>query len=105
MTLLSQFTYQEHFFMVQKEIRIKNKSGLHARPAAIIVQKANEYHSDIFLEKDDDRINAKSIMGVMMLAAAEGSILKIIASGEDEEEAVEIISKLLESDIDKEVKA
>ncbi len=90
--------------MIEKEITIKNKSGLHARPAAIIVQKANEYRSDILLEKGDDRVNAKSIMGVMMLAAAEGATLKIIASGEDEQEAVSIISKLMESDIDTEVK-
>ena len=90
--------------MIEKEIIIKNKSGLHARPAAVIVQKANEYRSDILLEKGDYRVNAKSIMGVMMLAAAEGSTLKIIASGEDEREAVAMISKLLESDIDDEVK-
>ncbi len=91
--------------MVEKEITIKNKTGRHARPAAILVQKANEYSSDIFLEKDEDRINAKSIMGVMMLAAAEGSTIKIIASGDDEQKAVEHISKLLESDIDNEVKS
>jgi phosphocarrier protein HPr len=90
--------------MIERLITIKNKSGLHARPAAIIVQKANEYRSDIFFEKGDDRVNAKSIMGVMMLAAAEGSTLKIVASGEDEKEALEHISRLLESDIDKEVK-
>ena len=88
--------------MVEKEIKIRNKTGLHARPAAVVVRKANEYHADIFIEKGEDRINAKSIMGVMMLAAAEGSILKIIADGEDEQIAVEKISKLLESDIDKE---
>ena len=91
--------------MVEREIIIKNKTGLHARPAAILVQKANEYHSDISLEKGDDKINAKSIMGVMMLAAAEGSTIKVIASGIDEQEAVEKIAKLLESDIDDEVKA
>ncbi len=90
--------------MIEKEIIIKNKSGLHARPAAVIVQKANEYRSDILLEKGDDRVNAKSIMGVMMLAAAEGATIKIIASGEDEGEAVATISKLLQSDIDNEVK-
>ena len=91
--------------MIEREIIIRNKTGLHARPAAILVQKANEYHSDIFLEKGDDKINAKSIMGVMMLAAAEGSTIKVIASGVDEQEAVEKIAKLLESDIDDEVKA
>jgi phosphocarrier protein len=91
--------------MVERKIIIQNRTGLHARPAAILVQKANEYLSDIFLEKGDDKINAKSIMGVMMLAAAEGSTIKVIASGVDEQEAVEKIAKLLESDIDDEVKA
>jgi phosphotransferase system HPr (HPr) family protein len=90
--------------MVEREIIIKNKTGLHARPAAVLVQNANEFKSDIFLEKDEDRINAKSIMGVMMLAAGEGSKIKIIAEGKDENEAVNKISKLLESDIDTEVK-
>jgi phosphocarrier protein len=89
--------------MIEKEIQIRNKTGLHARPAALIVQKANQYRSEIFLEKGDDRINAKSIMGVMMLAAAEGSTLKVIASGADEKDAVDQICRLLESDIDQEV--
>ncbi|MFW6139231.1 MAG: HPr family phosphocarrier protein [Spirochaetota bacterium] len=88
--------------MIEKTITIKNKTGLHARPAAVIVQKANHFKSNIFLEKDEDRVNAKSIMGVMMLAAAEGSQIKIIADGEDEQEAVDQITGLLESDIDKE---
>jgi phosphotransferase system HPr (HPr) family protein len=91
--------------MVQREITIKNKTGLHARPAAILVQKANQYRSEIFLEKGDDRINAKSIMGVMMLAAAEGSTIKIIAKGVDEKDAVDHLCRLLESDIDEEVKS
>jgi len=86
--------------MVEKEIIIRNKTGLHARPAAVIVQTANKYHSDIFLEKEDDRVNAKSIMGVMMLAAAVGSRIKVIADGVDEKEAVEEIASLLQSDID-----
>ena len=89
--------------MFEREIIIKNKSGLHARPAAVVVQKANEFSADIFLEKDEDRINAKSIMGVMMLAAGEGSKIKIIADGNDEQDAVNTISSLLESDIDSEV--
>ena len=68
-----------------------------------LVQKANEFNSTILLEKDADRVNAKSIMGVMMLAAGEGSRIKIIAEGRDELEAVQAISSLLESDIDSEV--
>jgi phosphocarrier protein HPr len=89
--------------MVERDIVIKNKTGLHARPAAVVVQKANEFNSTILLEKDEDRVNAKSIMGVMMLAAGEGSRIKIIAEGKDELEAVKVISALLESDIDSEV--
>lgn len=89
--------------MVEREIIIKNKTGLHARPAAVVVQKANEFASEVFLEKDGDRVNAKSIMGVMMLAAGEGSKITIIADGDDEGDAVESISALLESDIDSEV--
>lgn len=89
--------------MVEREIIIKNKTGLHARPAAVVVQKANEFGSEVFLEKDGDRVNAKSIMGVMMLAAGEGSKITIIADGDDEGDAVESISALLESDIDTEV--
>ena len=89
--------------MVEREIIIKNKTGLHARPAAVIVQKANEFGAEVFLEKDGDRVNAKSIMGVMMLAAGEGSKIIIIADGDDEGDAVESISALLESDIDSEV--
>jgi phosphotransferase system HPr (HPr) family protein len=90
--------------MIEKMITIRNKTGLHARPAAIIVQKANEFRSDIFFEKGEDKVNAKSIMGVMMLAAAEGSAVKILVSGEDEQEALEQMTRLLESDIDNEVK-
>ena len=89
--------------MVERDIIIKNITGLHARPAAVVVQKANDFNSTIFLEKDEERVNAKSIMGVMMLAAGEGSKIKIIAEGEDELEAVKTISALLESDIDSEV--
>jgi len=91
--------------MVEKEIVIKNKSGLHARPAAVIVQKANEFQCDIFFEKDEDRVNAKSIMGVMMLAASQGTRIKIIAEGDGESDAVATISALLESDIDSEVQS
>jgi len=86
--------------MVEREVIIRNRTGLHARPAALIVQKANEFRSDIFLQRDEDRVNAKSIMGVMMLAAGEGTRIKIIAMGEDENEAVAEISRLLQSNLD-----
>jgi len=90
--------------MVKKVIQIKNKNGLHARPAAVLVQNANKFQSDVFLMKDDEKVNAKSIMGVMMLAAAGGTRIEIIAEGEDETDAIEKLSQLLESDIDSEVK-
>jgi phosphotransferase system HPr (HPr) family protein len=86
--------------MVEREVIIRNRTGLHARPAAMIVQKANEFRSDIFLQRDEDRVNAKSIMGVMMLAAGEGTRIKVIAMGEDENEAVAEISRLLQSNLD-----
>jgi len=71
----------------------------------IEVQNANNFKSDIFLEKNEDRVNAKSIMGVMMLAAATGSKIKVIVEGDDEIEALDQISKILESDIDSEVQS
>jgi len=88
--------------MVEREVILKNKTGLHARPAAILVQTANDFKSDIYLEKDNERVNAKSIMGVMMLAAAEGSKIKVVAEGSDEKEAVEKIAELLQSNLDRE---
>lgn len=64
-------------------LTIKNKLGLHARAAALLVQTVNKFQSDIFIEKNGHRVNGKSIMGVMMLAAAKGSSIKVSASGND----------------------
>ena len=83
--------------MVKKEIEIVNKLGLHARPAALLVQKVGKFKSEISLEKEGQKINGKSIMGVMMLAAERGSIIIIKAEGEDEAEAVEALVELIES--------
>lgn len=69
--------------------------GLHARPSALIVKAATKYRSDFFIEKDDMRVNGKSIMGVMMLAAECGSILNLIADGEDEDYLLEEIEALI----------
>ena len=88
--------------MVKKEIEIVNKLGLHARPAALLVQKAGKFKSEISLEKEGQKINGKSIMGVMMLAAERGSIIVIRAEGEDEAEAVEALVKLIESKFEEE---
>jgi phosphocarrier protein len=83
--------------MVEKEVTIKNRAGIHARPAALIVQTANKFDSQISFEKEDDRINGKSIMGIITLGAGYKTTLKVIAEGEDEVEAVEAIVALFEN--------
>ncbi len=88
--------------MKQETVTIKNRAGIHARPSALIVKTANEYNSEIFLELDDMRINAKSIMGIITLGANYKSIIQIIAEGEDEEEAVNAITKLFENRFEEE---
>ena len=83
--------------MKQETVTIKNRAGIHARPAALIVKTANEYDSEIFLELDNMRINAKSIMGIITLGANFKSIIQIIAEGDDEEGAISAIVKLFEN--------
>ncbi|MFC1480357.1 HPr family phosphocarrier protein [Candidatus Omnitrophota bacterium] len=85
---------------IRKDILIKNKTGLHARPAAIFVQVANKYESDITIIKEDQEVNGKSIMGILMLAAEKGSKVTIVAEGEDASEAVEELSEILLHDIE-----
>ncbi len=80
--------------MVEKTTVIKNRAGIHARPAAMIVQTAGKFKSRIFLEKNGDRINAKSIMGIITLGAGYDSTILIIAEGEDEADAAAAIEKL-----------
>ena len=84
----------------QKKIVIKNKSGLHARPAALFVQIANKFDSDITVKKGSKEINGKSIMGILMLAAGKGStvILKIV--GSDAQEAMGELEKVLSGEMD-----
>jgi len=74
--------------MVSQRVTVKLKTGLQARPAALFVQEANRYSSDIFVEKDDKKVNAKSIMGIMSLAIGAGKEVVISAEGSDAEEAV-----------------
>jgi len=88
--------------MKQETVTIKNRAGIHARPSALIVKTANEYDSEIFLELDDMRINAKSIMGIITLGANYKSIIQIIAEGDDEEAAVTAIVKLFENRFEEE---
>jgi len=86
--------------VVEKKIVINNKAGLHARPAALFVQIANKYESDISVIKGKDTVNGKSIMGILMLAAGKGAMVTIVASGDDAELAVQELSKLLLEDTD-----
>jgi len=83
---------------LERSITIKNKQGLHARPAALFVQIANKYNCDITIQKGKQKINGKSIMGIMMLEAAVGSKIIITAAGEDAEEAMRELEGLLLSD-------
>jgi phosphocarrier protein HPr len=83
--------------MVEREVLIQNKLGLHARPAAEVVKIATRFRSDITICRDDLEVNGKSIMGVMMLAAEHGSTLTLRAQGPDEEEAVEALADLIKS--------
>jgi phosphotransferase system HPr (HPr) family protein len=82
---------------VSKTITVVNKLGIHARPAAVFAKTANKFKSDVFVEKDGETINAKSIMGLMMLAAGPGSKLLIIAQGPDAADAVKAIEELIAS--------
>lgn len=84
--------------MEEKQVEVKLKSGLQARPAALFVQEANRFSSDIFLEKEGKKVNAKSIMGLMSLAAGAGSLLTLSAVGHDEKEAVKELAKFIEND-------
>lgn len=86
--------------IVEKTIVIKNKQGLHARPAALFVQIANKFDSDISVSKGKTKVNGKSIMGIMMLEAGKGARIVITASGDDAEQAVADLEKLLSTDVD-----
>ena len=86
--------------MTQKELTISNKHGLHARPAAQFVKTSNQYSSEIWVEKDEERINGKSIMGLMMLAAGQGSRILVSADGQDETEAITALETLVTGGFD-----
>lgn len=78
------------------ELTVTNRMGIHARPAAMIVRVANKYTADILVEKDQEQVNGKSIMGLMMLAAGNGSKLRFIANGKDAEALLKELSSLFE---------
>jgi len=88
--------------MIEQTVTINNRAGIHARPAALLVQTTKNFSCNIYFEKGRDRINAKSIMGVITLGAAFGTEIKIIAEGEDEQEAVKALVRLFESKFEEE---
>ena len=83
--------------MFTQEVTVNNEVGLHARPATYFIQKANEFKSGIWVEKDERRVNAKSLLGVLSLGIVGGTTIKIIADGADEQEAVDALVKLVET--------
>lgn len=82
--------------MISKQLEIINKLGLHARASTKLTQTASKFSSEIFIERNGRRVNAKSIMGVMMLAAAQGAIIHLEASGSDEVQAIEALTALIQ---------
>ena len=84
--------------MYLKEVVVQNQVGLHARPATFFIQKANEYKSNIWVEKDKRNVNAKSLLGVLSLGITRGASITIVAEGPDEEEAVTGLIDLISSD-------
>ena len=85
---------------VKKDVLVQNQVGLHARPATFFIQKANEFKSSIWVEKDERRVNAKSLLGVLSLGIVGGTSIDIIADGSDEQEAVDSLVALVESGFD-----
>ena len=83
--------------MFVKDVTVENQVGLHARPATFFIQRANEFKSSIWVEKDERRVNAKSLLGVLSLGIVKGTSISIIADGSDEEEAVKTLVELIES--------
>jgi phosphocarrier protein len=84
--------------MISKEVVIDNQVGLHARPATFFIQKANEFKSSIWVEKEERRVNAKSLLGVLSLGIVKGTAITIIADGADQDEAIDTLSALIDSD-------
>ena len=83
--------------MVSKNVVVNNQVGLHARPATFFIQKANEFKSSIWVEKEERRVNAKSLLGVLSLGIVKGTAITLIAEGVDESAAVDTLAELVES--------
>ena len=83
--------------MVSRSVTVKNSLGLHARPATFFIQKANSYKCSIWVEKEDCRVNAKSLLGILSLGISKDTTVTLIADGQDEEEAISGLSDLVDS--------
>lgn len=93
--VLFNFKIRSEDIVCVKEVTIQNQVGLHARPATFFIQKANEFRSSIWVEKDERKVNAKSLLGVLSLGIVGGASFKIIADGPDEQEAVSALENLI----------
>ena len=85
--------------MITQNVTLKNTIGLHARPATFFIQKANSYRSSIWVEKDDRRVNAKSLLGVLSLGVVGGMTVTLMADGEDEKEAIKALASFIETEL------
>lgn len=83
--------------MYSKEVTLQNQVGLHARPATFFIQKANEFKSSIWVEKEERKVNAKSLLGILSLGITRGTVITIIADGLDEKDAVDALADLIET--------
>jgi phosphocarrier protein len=89
--------------MIEREVTIRNRAGLHTRPASKLVKTASRFDSDIFLRRDNYEINGKSVIGVMTLAAEQGATLTLVVEGNDEKAAVDALTELFEDGFGEEV--
>ncbi|NBC85347.1 MAG: HPr family phosphocarrier protein [Bacteroidetes bacterium] len=89
--------------MIERELTVRNKAGIHTRPASMIVRTASKYESEVFLRRDRYEINAKSVIGVMTLAAEKGATLTLVVEGDDEDDAADALEDLFENGFGEEI--
>jgi phosphocarrier protein len=82
--------------MIEREVTVRNRAGIHTRPASMIVRTASKFDADVFLQRDNYEINGKSVIGVMTLAAEQGATLTLVVEGRDEEEAADALEELFD---------
>jgi len=82
--------------MIEREVTVRNRAGIHTRPASMIVRTASKFDADVFLQRDNYEINGKSVIGVMTLAAEQGATLTLVVEGSDEEEAADALEELFD---------